>query len=148
MRKFIGLTLVCVIGIFLGSVASNLHRVHKARNNERASVQEKLGIYSNDYTSSGVAGLSISLSKESSWARESSFVEVLNPSGSVKFFHAPGTQAEASTLKLVGTHAQLNPAWLNLPSSNRGMIWTIGCSTLPDGSRLYVGLLHPDFRFM
>jgi signal transduction histidine kinase len=106
---------------------------------DRDVVRAKIEACRTAYIHGGTFGLDLYISSETLWEQETSFVEVLGANRN--YYHFPQTKAEkAVLLQMVSPDNALHkPEWIQIPSSEQHMDWTIGRVTLPDGAVLFAG---------
>jgi len=127
---------------FLFSLAYFL-LVREFRELDREIVRTKLDACRAWYLQGGPAALQIHFQNQSTWEKESTFLEVMSASDELKFIHTPQKYEATLTHLGVGQVAK-DTDWLSLPSSEPHMVWTIARAPMPDGSIMYVGRTTED----
>jgi signal transduction histidine kinase len=109
------------------------------RESDHDIVRAKLENYRAYYLQGGIDALQAHLQGESGWEKESTFLEVINPSERLVFFHSP--QKDEEMLYRLGSSmpAQQNQWLTDVASAEQHMVWTIGSTRLPDGAVMEVG---------
>jgi signal transduction histidine kinase len=139
LRLNLWYTAFFVVGAFLLFSLIYLLLVRELRQNDQQIVLSKLDACRAWYLQGGVSALQQHFQNESGWEKESTFLEVLNASDKLEFFHSP--QKEEGTFTRLGNGLNTQgTSWLpSIPSSERGMVWNIVLTRLPDGAIMVVG---------
>ena len=113
---------------------------------DREVVRAKLEVYRTIYIHTGRIGLDAYIDAQSPLEQETTFVEVLSPEERLDILHMPRTQKEIAVLSPLSqpNYPNAKQEWLNIPSSEAHMVWTIGRTVLPDGAVMFVGRTTED----
>ncbi len=96
------------------------------------------------YVQGGVPALQQHFQNQSTWEKETTFLEVMSSTDELKFFHSP-QKDEATLTHLGGGLIAHDTDWLSpIHSAEPHMVWTIARTTLADGSVMYVGRTTED----
>lgn len=127
-----------ILGAFVLFSLAYVLLVRELREVDREIVRSKLDACRAWYQQGGVDALTDHFQKESGWEKESTFLEVLGPQSELRFIHSP--QKDEATLTHLRRVTLPNTVdWLNLPSSEQHMVWTVAVTRLQDGSLMAVG---------
>ncbi len=143
LRLNLWYTAFFVVGAFLLFSLAYILLVREFRELDREIVRTKLDACRAWYLQGGPAALQIHFQNQSTWEKESTFLEVMSATDELKFIHTP-QKYEATLTHLGGGAAAHDTDWLSLPSSEQHMVWTIARAPLPDGSIMYVGRTTED----
>ena len=105
---------------------------------DREIVTSKLDACRAWYVEGGAEALTIHFQKESSWEKESTFLEVVSANNELKFIRSP-QKDEATLTHLSRSLTARDIDWFNVGSAEQHMVWTIAMTRLPDGSVMAVG---------
>jgi signal transduction histidine kinase len=143
LRLNLWYTAFFVVGAFLLFSLAYVLLVREFRELDREIVRAKLDACRAWYLEGGPAALQTHFQGQSAWEKESTFLEVMSATDELKFFHSP--QKDEATLTHLGNGLVAHDTdWLNLPSSEQHMVWTIARAPLPDGAIMYVGRTTED----
>jgi signal transduction histidine kinase len=110
---------------------------------DREIVTSKLDACRAWYLQGGANALTLHFQKESGWEKETTFLEVVSANDDLKFIRSPEKDEETLT-RLSRSLTARSIDWLNVPSAEQGMVWTIALTKLPDGAIMLVGRTSED----
>ncbi len=146
LRLNLWYTLFFLVGAFLLFLLAYLLLARELRTVDRELVRAKLNAYQAWYMQGGAAALQEHFQRQSTWERDSTFLEVTSSTDDLKFVHSPLSQADQATLThLTAGSALRDTDWLPpIQSSEQHMVWTIARTRLPDGCIMEVGSTTED----
>jgi signal transduction histidine kinase len=133
---------------FLGAVLlfglAYLLLMRELRESDREIVRAKLDDCRAWYLQGGFGALYEHWDNETSWERESTFIEVVtNEGGTHTFFRSPPAD-EKMLFQLSHDVATGDTDWLEKHSAEQHMVWTIASTRLADGTVMEVGRTTED----
>jgi signal transduction histidine kinase len=138
LRLNLWYTAFFVLGAFLLFALAYVLLARELRESDREIVRAKLDACRAWYAEGGVAVLSDNFQKETDWERASTFLEVATIDQQPLFFRSP-RRDENMLSHLAAGGSIFSTDWLERPSAEQHMIWTIARTRLSDGSILEVG---------
>jgi signal transduction histidine kinase len=143
LRLNLWYTAFFIAGAFLLFSLAYILLARELRQSDQQIVRADMDACRAWYIQGGPAALVFHFRSESEWERETTFLKVVNAADETRFFHSP--EKDEATLTHLGMLTVHESAWLNpIPSAEQHMVWTIGRTTLPDGSVMYVGRTTED----
>jgi signal transduction histidine kinase len=132
-----------ILGAFLTFALAYFLLVRQLKEGDRQIVRAKLDACRAWYAQGKLEALLDHFQKESIWEQESTFLQVLNANRQTIYLYSP-ERDEALLSHLNATHALAEGDWINVHSSEKDMVWTIGRMRLSDGSFIQLGRTTED----
>jgi len=132
-----------VLGAFLLFTLAYVLLYREFREIDREIVTSKLDACRAWYVQGGAAALTLHFQNESGWEKETTYLEVVSANDDLKFIRSPQKDEETLT-HLSRSLTARSVDWLSVPSSEKGMVWNIAMTKLPDGSVMLVGRTSED----
>lgn len=132
-----------VLGALLLFSLAYVLLARQLRESDHEIVKAKLDACRAWYLQGGVEGLRNHFQAESGWEKESTFLEVISSTQGLVFFHSPLKDQERLS-RIMNNHASPRLDWINIPSAEQHMVWTIGRTRLSDGTIIEVGRTTED----
>jgi signal transduction histidine kinase len=114
--------------------------VRQLNENDRDIVRANIEAFRAWYLEGGVRALQIHFDDESRWEKDSTFLEVRSATQQFLISQSSQNPKDQATLsQLPANQATSGTDWINLPSGEEHMVWTIASTPLPDGCVMRVG---------
>ena len=127
-----------VAGAFLLFGLAYFLLVRELNSTDQEIVHAKAESYRVAYLQGGIGGLQRQFQRQSIFENGSTYVAVVGPQKEMKFVHLPDGGEQAFAQFSTGISSS-DAEWLNVPSSEQHMAWTVARMPLPGGSLMAVG---------
>jgi signal transduction histidine kinase len=144
LRLNLWYTAFFILGAFLLFGLAYILLARDLRESDRQIVRAKIDACRAWYAQGGIDALQDHFEAESSWEKETTFLQVLNAHQRLVYFHTPQNQKDEEMLSHLEAAHKPGNDWVNVPSAEQHMVWTIGRTQLPDGSIIEVGRTTED----
>jgi signal transduction histidine kinase len=112
---------------------------------DREIVRVKLDAYRVLYVQGGARALQIHFDDESSWEKDTTFLEVRSTSQEFLISQSSQNSKVQATLRQLPPNLAANGTdWTSIPSGEQHMVWTVATTQLPDGCVMHVGRATED----
>jgi signal transduction histidine kinase len=131
-----------ICGAFLLFALAYVLLVRELRESDHEIVRAKIDACRAWYAQGGTSALEEHFQAESDVERDTTFLEIVTPSVTGYQRHlilAPKGKDESTLRNLTSGGEGAESEWLQRPSSEKHLVWTIGRIRLPDGSIMQVG---------